>query len=274
MKSMTTREIQSVGFAILKEIHQFCISNSIRYSLYGGTMLGAIRHKGFIPWDDDIDISMPRADYDKFIRSFKSDNGYLLFSPEHSNSWLTYARVCDTQQTIVKNSIIPWCNTDTGVWVDIFPLDGAPDDISQTLEIIAKLKIINKKLIRFRALKASPLKNHKPFIELVKYCRIRILMFFDRSDEDILRKEYIEICKSIPFGKTGHYCNFSYLGYGIKEYQDYEQFSSIISVPFENTSFCVIAGYDKHMRNKYGDYMIPPSEKNRSGHRYYEFFWK
>ena len=71
MKEMTIQEIQQVTLEILKDVHEFCVDNNIRYSLSGGTLLGAIRHNGFIPWDDDADIQLPRPDYDRFIRTYQ-----------------------------------------------------------------------------------------------------------------------------------------------------------------------------------------------------------
>ena len=71
MREMALKEIQQVSLDILKDVHQFCINNGIHYSLCYGTLLGAIRHNGFIPWDDDIDIMMPRPDYDRFVNTYK-----------------------------------------------------------------------------------------------------------------------------------------------------------------------------------------------------------
>ena len=99
MKEMTLREVQLFGLEILKDVHHFCTLNGIRYSLAYGTLLGAIRHKGFIPWDDDIDIVMPRPDYEKFCKTFKSDAGYDIFSPVEGDCYLGYARVCDLKRT-------------------------------------------------------------------------------------------------------------------------------------------------------------------------------
>ena len=85
MREMTLEEIQQVSLEILKDVHRFCVENDIKYSLCYGTLLGAIRHNGFIPWDDDIDIMMPRPEYDRFIRLYQSEKGYKLFAAENND---------------------------------------------------------------------------------------------------------------------------------------------------------------------------------------------
>ena len=273
MEKMTLREIQLVGLDILKDIHGFCMSRGIRYTLFGGTMLGAIRHKGFIPWDDDVDIAMPREDYDRFVNEYSSIHGYSLFCPEKGTSWLAYARVCDMEKTLVINDWLSWCPFKTGVWVDIFPMDGAPDDITEAEDQISRLKPLWKKIMRYRLLHGSPWYKKKSLSQILRLSRNMFLNLFDRRGFEEIRSEYIHICKEVPFGSTGHYSNYSFLGYGIKEYQSISDFDTMINVPFEDTSFQCIGGYHSHMTNKYGDYMVPPKNKDQSGHGNYGFYW-
>lgn len=100
---MTLKEIQNVSLDILKDLHKFCVENNINYTLCGGTLLGAIRHNGFIPWDDDVDVAMPRPDYERFIKEFHSEKGYILKARGASDddTFMAYARICDIEKTIV-----------------------------------------------------------------------------------------------------------------------------------------------------------------------------
>ena len=92
MRKMTLDEIQAVNLEIMKEIHVFCVNNHINYSLAYGSLIGAIRHKGFIPWDDDIDIMMPHQDYELFSKTFKSSKGYELLSVYSNETYVNYTR--------------------------------------------------------------------------------------------------------------------------------------------------------------------------------------
>lgn len=76
MKPITTHELRKIQIEILKSIHNYCQENNLRYSLAYGTLLGAVRHKGFIPWDDDIDIMMPRPDYEQFLKGYRGYNEF------------------------------------------------------------------------------------------------------------------------------------------------------------------------------------------------------
>ena len=133
MKEMTTKEVQQVSLDILKDFHNFCIKNGLHYSLSGGTLLGAVRHNGFIPWDDDIDVQMPRPDYDKLLHTYQSENGYKIYSRElpefaEQKMFYTHARICDTSRTHVDTGIRPWISENVGIWIDILPCDGISSD--------------------------------------------------------------------------------------------------------------------------------------------------
>ena len=157
--------------------------------------------------------------------------------------------------------------------IDVFPLDGAPDNPTGAEEQISKLKPLWISLFRCRALKGTPMREKKSLPQVLRLARIKFLKLFDGISLEDVRSEYIRICKEVPFGTTKHYSNYSYLGYGIKEYQSVSDYDSMITVPFEDSYFQCIGGYHQHMTNKYGNYMVPPKNKEQNGHGGYEFYW-
>lgn len=276
MKKMEIRDIQSIGLDILKSIHLFCVSNDINYSVYGGTLIGMIRHQGFIPWDDDIDIAMPRPDYDRFIRTYHdSDNGYHLFCYELGNSFLPYARVCEMKKTVVSSVNLPWTESETGVWVDVFPLDGAADDYNQAEQKVAYLKRELEHLNDFRLSKGTSFFQKTNWHYRKRYLLSKLFFLRNRRiNPESICPGIIASCKEIEFGSTDHFCNYSYVNFGMREYHPVNQFAELLSLPFEDTSFHCISKYDEHLKHKYGDYMILPPEDMRKGHGGYSFYWK
>ena len=121
-RKVTLEEMRDLQLAMMDKIHEFCVERGIRYSLGGGTLLGAVRHKGYIPWDDDIDIMLPRPDYERFLKEF--DGVYPNFKVLHLNNDRTYpylfAKVYDSRTLLVE------CRATMGVYIDVFPIDGLP----------------------------------------------------------------------------------------------------------------------------------------------------
>ena len=134
-------ELQKCQLEILKEFIRICKENNLQYYLVGGTCLGAVRHKGFIPWDDDIDVAMPRKDYDKFItlqdqmkkpyfiQTYKSDKNYIY----------NFAKVRDSSTTFVEN-FFACSQMNHGVWIDVLPLDGMSLEVKSPLEFTKKVR--------------------------------------------------------------------------------------------------------------------------------------
>lgn len=267
---MSSREIQLKSLEIMKDIHEFCVANNIKYSLEGGSLIGAVRHKGFIPWDDDIDIVMPRPEYDRFIKLFNGYKGYALKARDAGDPSvdILFARVCDTKETLVT-SHIPFCDETTGLWVDIFPLDAAEDD----KELFAKrVKLMQKKWeISFyqRALK-KPIGEVRGLVAKFKYIgKIPFLLYGDIIGK--LNKE----CKRLSWGATKHYALISFLQYGIKEYHRVEVFDDYVLLPFEDAHFFAMKGYHEVLTDKWGDYMkLPPKDQQVPKHGFEFFFWK
>lgn len=274
MREMTLKDIQQVSLDILKDVHEFCLKNDIRYTLQGGTLLGAIRHKGFIPWDDDIDIAMPRPDYDRFIKSYQSRKGYKVFSrefpPQSADVYIAYARVCDMDRTIVDYRNMEWASVATGVWIDIFPLDGIENDISERKVHFNKMYRIWKlgKNVRFSK---RPFKLNNTFRKKVTWLKCKLISFF--VNYSIIDK-HIALCRQVKFGETQFYIQAAFMGYGMNEIHHVSVMDKIIEIPFEHLKLFAMAGFDEALREKYGDYMILPPEKKRVNHHGGKYYWK
>ena len=268
MREMTVKDIQMVSLDIMKDIHDFCVENSIKYSLQGGTLLGAIRHHGFIPWDDDIDIVMPRLDYERFCKTYKSKKGYQLVSRHNNESYVIFARICEMEKTLVKCEV-PWTNISTGVFVDIFPLDGAEDDYEMAAARMTQIKELFQKSLRVRGrfLKWADVHGVK---EKMKLIAKRIVYQHSKVFE-----EYEKRCLEIPYGSTNHYCNIAYLEYGMKEYHRTAVLEECVLHQFEDSQFYIMKGYDEALHEKFGDYMkLPPVEQRVTKHSVYKHYWK
>ena len=141
MKSLTIEEIHEETLRVLQVVHEFCVSRGIRYMLHGGTLIGAIRHQGFIPWDDDADVSMPRPDYERFIREFPDSESFKVFAPEKDNCALLYGRICEMKRTYLKSKMA-WCDDSPGIGVDIFPLDGVAADSDNAFRPVVEQALV------------------------------------------------------------------------------------------------------------------------------------
>lgn len=166
MRHLTLQELQQFSLDILKDVAGFCEKNNIRYSLGYGTMLGAVRHKGFIPWDDDVDIMMPREDYERFRTIYKSKLYSFIDSRNTPDCYIAFGRVCDTKKTLAS-SCIPWVKKDVGVWIDIFPVDRVPDDkdtfdrIYDSLLLLMKFNVGIRRVHTISSSRLSVRKRHE-----------------------------------------------------------------------------------------------------------------
>ena len=273
MREMTLKEIQQVSLDILKDIHEFCVKNDIKYTLFSGTLIGAIRHQGFIPWDDDLDIAFTRPEYERFVRNYKSEKGYKLFSRERQgdNVYISYARVCEMDKTYVDDCKLPWTNERKGVWVDVFPLDGAEENYDKAAQQCEQNFRIWHNGLRIRRAMA-PLRCVDGFLPTVKLL-VTKLLFGWRSNR--YWEEHIAYCKRIDFTQTKNYCHLAWGGWKMREYYKTSAFSSYVLKPFEDGEFYVMQDFDGALRAKYGDYMqLPPKNEQVSRHGNWQYYWK
>lgn len=275
MKEMSLKEVQSVNLEIMKDIHSFCEKNGIHYSLAYGTLIGAIRHKGFIPWDNDIDVMMPRPDFERFSREYKSANGYRLSSAYDDDTYVNFTRVYNSE-TLVEAPLVP-AKFDIGVWVDIFPIDAIPDDETIRKDQFKRLRRFTHFVMIYRAGWVRWKKTKSVTVRIKALFRQLQLLLVARGNFKFWHNRIIEICNENKFGTTKRCSSLLCVEANAKNKQEIfsiDDFKDFELHPFENEFFYIASGYDNILRSIFGDYMRLPPEEKRHSHSLSSFYWK
>lgn len=255
---LNTKEIQEIELDILLEVDKLCKEHQIEYFLIGGTLLGAIRHKGFIPWDDDIDIMMRRSEYNKFIKLIKSNNSlpkYLSFNiPKDNEYLLPYIKV--TNEKTISFDVLE-NKFHKGLWIDIFPLDYIYNDKKKNIRLLKKM--IKNRVWIFR-LYATNMKY--PFLKqfLINIIR-KTASFCGITYEKFLNN----ILKETNKPKSNYVTDLVWCR-DLTEIYPTSWFEELIDVEFEGHIFKGIKHYDEYLTQFYGDYMKLPPENQRITH--------
>ena len=271
MKRIEINEMQKIELEILKYFSNFCDEHKLRYFLSNGTLLGAIRHNGFIPWDDDIDVYMPRNDYMKFLHLVGSSLGpnYKLVTPYNSKKYLyTYAKLFDDRTVLVE--FPETLKYTIGVYIDIFPVDGLPDS---EIEINKHFKR-TKKLISQNWLFIAQGKRLTKETKLYKRMYGYLFVFLARlMGEKFYFNKLDKMARKYDFDKSEEVA-LTACGYGAVERMKQSYFAKCQKVKFENNLFNAPIGYHEYLTSLYGDYMkLPPLEEQIKRHNN-ETFWK
>ena len=266
MKIINDSELKLIMLSILNEIDDFCRNNNLTYFLVGGSLLGAIRHKGFIPWDDDIDIGLPRKDYEVFLQKFRSTSGNVeIRSPYNQKHFIWPSSKAIDNRTVsielgnIKSAI--------GVYVDVFPFDYIPGTYEQAKNTVIHIKKWKDALTLKHLLldkNRSVLKNLVVIfgkgLYLVPDC-----VFIEEINKLRLNKNNEDTCDYI--------CNLCG-AWGIRELTKAAFFSETLDISFEGHIFRAPIGYHEYLTTVYGDYMTPPPpEKQVSTHSSISY-WK
>ena len=252
MEKMSLKDIQKVSLEVLIDVTSFCDGHNLTYFLACGTLLGAVRHKGFIPWDDDVDIMMPRPDYKKFLELYNSDI-YKVCKPSEGRFY--FAKVYDSRTIKYENGVSSKKFYPLGVDVDIFPLDGMVND-EKLIDKIYKKECFLEMLLRLANQpifhRKNPLKAINRIIPRIIGSRNLVKMIEKNAQRyDYNASDYVVRMRRSVHGFTGALPKAVYE----KDYLN-----------FEGHRFCVPKGYDAWLKQFYGDYMTLPPEEQRIVH--------
>lgn len=270
MREMTIEELKAVQVDITCAIHAFCEEHGLRYFLHYGTLLGAVRHKGFIPWDEDIDLGMPRPDYDYFVHNFNAWNPDLeVFAPELDLSYYApFANVCD-KRTVLKENNRSHGRFELGVKVDIFPMDGAPADDGEYSSLRDRLLKLNHDLY-FKSAKLGP-KFRKGFVTGMKALGIKAALALVSVGS--IQRRIREASTALSFEEAQWCDQLTFPDEGTPRMKR-EVFENYVDLEFEGHKFKAPRDYDLYLKAIFGDYMTLPPESERVPHHGFQAWWK
>lgn len=255
--------IHELLFEMLVAIDELCEKHSITYFLDSGTLLGAVREKDFIPWDDDADISMKREDYEKFLAvANELPKPYRLVTPEcYGGYFFDFTpRILNMDEPLREESAadIAQNNNQNRVAVDIFIIDKAPDDDGAFSRMVLKQKMIYGYAMAHRYDKEN---GKYSLMQKAQVTVLRTLGRFMRL-ENILKKQE-KVSTAYRKEKTGYYCITNFPVRSLSHRYDAADFDGVVRLKLGKGEFNCPCGYDKILTKYYGDYMTPPKKEAR-----------
>lgn len=248
-RELTTEEIRAKQLELVAYIVDVCEKNELNYYMTGGTLLGAVRHKGYIPWDDDIDLTIPMPDYRKMIDIMIADDKYDVYTmynnPENCNAF--YMRLID-RGTIRKSWGFPHLTT-SGVDIDIFPLIGMPDNANERQAFFDRLRRL---VSRYYLISVETEEVTEAILNKKKK----------------IREEVLEMIEKYNFYES------EYGGYILSKYWERDimptsVYYGKIEMPFEDTTLIAPTGYKEYLERIFGDFMkLPPEKEQYVTHNY------
>ena len=267
LERISPEEQKRILLEMLEYIDKLCRNNGIKYSLIGGSLLGAIRHKGFIPWDDDIDIILDKKNYDMLLNILKNsdNNDYFALIPNITKDYpIQFAKLIN-KHTILKERGVLTKIENYGLFLDIFCYNYVPDDEVERKKYYNKFHFYQRSLAKLKINKEKSLFHNLRRIAKNIYISIfgykgnlnKILNLFDRN-----------------YKSPTNYVMSNNPAYGYdKEIQKTENIKEYINTKFENIDVMIFKNYNEILKTTFGDYMkFPPKEKRRS--HGLEVYWK
>ena len=268
---MTLQETQQAALEILHTVAEICEEQGLRYYLVYGTLIGAVRHHGFIPWDDDVDIMMPRPDHDRlmaYLEEHIAEYPHLEVFNRKTCPEYPYmiTRISDDRYEIVMENEKPF---GMGIFIDIYPYDGLGNNQKEAVRF-------GMKGDRLSSLCYQATRDHfaiettvSPFRKCIKF---PVYLFCRLCGKERFQDALEKLAGVKPYDTSRFVGCVIWLSWGVRDMYPRKWFDAYTYLPFEDYKFRVPAAYDKILRHTYGDYMTPPPEKDRVGHHYYKAY--
>ncbi|GAB6092474.1 LicD family protein [Furfurilactobacillus curtus] len=268
MVPIELKEQQKILFGLLQYLHQLCEQHNLRYSLGGGTLLGAAKYHGFIPWDDDADIVMPRPDFIKLMEILKRQHKYQVLDPQLPNYFYPYAKLIDPR-TIMKTSYHFDRYHELGVFVDIFPIDGIPSGKKQQMFFLKKNHWLKERFLCSTPFYYSGTKWYTTLVKSIKLMPVHL----------IAKRQSTNKWKRLLLASMANYEFENSQWSGIRldeagaEILPTGIFKNYTTLSFEGTQLNVIQDYKKVLTRVFGDYMADyPRRRQRPCHHYLAYW--
>ena len=268
MEASHLNDTQKYILHVLQEVVRVLDQLEVPYYMQGGTMLGAIRHKGFIPWDDDVDLGIPRADYDRLLTQVAQhlpEHLELRTYDDATDHHYYFARIVDTRYQIRRMGSLE--ERLENIWVDLFPLDGMPNGCIARQWHKARLLVTRLKYHLSCFEKVNIKRPGRPLLEriIIRIAMITRVGKWFNTRKQLDKLDYL--LKKYPPEQSEYLVNFTgQTSYRFNEMFKKDVYGQRTEYPFEEFSLVGPEKYDEYLRSLYGAYMIPPKECDRNAH--------
>lgn len=273
MNTISMVDQRRIQLRVLKHFADICEKNKFRYFVIDGTLLGAVRHKGYIPWDDDIDVAMPRDDYDRFLQEYKNintDASVKLISRDINPLYhLAFAKLYDGATILRERRVRKKYQFQYGIYIDIFPLDHIPSDPRERKSVVMRNYYLSK-TISMNVIGLEVAHNSrvgKALYTLLYYMQKP----FPIKQLTLLQEKRIKACNQ-KSKDSGLIKVLAFQDANPEQYFYEKDFEEYNYMPFEDLQVRVPKGYVRILTNLYGDYMQLPPESERVTHGI-EAYW-
>lgn len=269
-KAIELEELKQIELSLLIRFREVCEQNGFNYSLMGGTLLGAVRHKGFIPWDDDIDIIMPRPDYERFAKYCAENETpfrHISYKTDKEYGYL-FAKICDLDTVLIEK----YGNnkTDMGVYMDIFIYDGMGDSYDEAKKNFEKSRFSRELLVAANWTKFFRSRTRAWYYEPFRFAFFVLSRFVSKQ---ALMRSIDKKYEGFDFYKSkyvGNLCSDK----RARSIMERELMDSYTELEFEGELFKVFVGYETYLKNMFGDYMQLPPEDKRVAHHTFDAYYR